>query len=375
MANNLLIPHGFEANYTVGFARGLTANGVRFVVVSDDDTAPRLAAAGIPQRNLRRGLSPARPARKKLANLLGYYARLLWTVAAYRGATIHFSGLLNGRIILLDGLILPLWFRCWAGRYVHTSHNALPHGREQSAVFRAAYRWIYRFPHTIVTHTAKVAEQLQAEFGVDPSRIAVISIGLNEEIPRTELSVEDSRRRLGLPSHGAVALFFGKVEPYKGVDLLVEAWTLLKPADARLVIVGGCSEAGHARVIRQAMADSPRSATMEWRERFVPNDEVAVWLRACDVVVMPYRNIYQSGVVFLCKRFGVPIVATNVGSMAEFVDPDSGLIAASNDSVGFADALDRFFARRANFDRETIARRSAKYAWTLQCAAIKHLYQ
>ena len=114
---------------------------------------------------------------------------------------------------------------------------------------------------------------------------------------------------------------------------------------------------------------------MEWREGFVPNDEVALWLRACDVVVMPYRNIYQSGVVFLCLRFGVPIVATDVGSLSEYVNDVSGVIAPPDDPAGFAAALDHFFASRTCYDGETIARQAMKYSWDRQCLRIKHLYQ
>jgi len=371
---NLLIPHGFEANYVVGFARGLAANGVEFTVVSDDDIAPRLATAGISQCNLRGSLDPSRPAWRKAANLVRYYLLLLWTVVRHRGATIHFNGLLSSRIILFDGLLLPVWLRLWAGRYVHTAHNALPHSRERSRLFRWVYRWVYRFPHAIIAHTNRIAHQLESEFGVDPSRIIVISIGLNEEMPTTDLSASDARRQLGLPAHGPIAFFFGKVEPYKGVDLLAEAWGAVRTPDARLVIAGWCPDAGYAQQIRNAIACSPRAATMEWREGFVPNETVAVWLRACDVVVMPYRNIYQSGVVFLCLRFGVPVVGTNVGSLAEFIDSDSGIITATNDPAGIAEALDRFFSDPTRFRRDEIARRAAKYRWDRQCLAIKHLY-
>jgi glycosyltransferase involved in cell wall biosynthesis len=372
---NLLFPHGFEPNYVVGFARGLVANGIKFMVISDDVVDPRLASAGISRCNLRGSLDPARPACRKALNLFRYYVLLLWTVVRHRGRTIHFNGLLTSKIILFDGFVLPIWFRLWAGHYIHTAHNALPHSREKSLLFRCAYRWIYRFPHTIIAHTRKIAQQLETEFGVDPARIIVISIGLNEEMPLTDLSVAEARAQLGLPVQGPIALFFGKVESYKGVDLLAEAWGLVKNPSARLVIAGWCPDPTYAEQVRGAIARSPRKTTMEWREGFVPNEAVAVWLKACDVVVMPYRNIYQSGVVFLCLRFGMPIVATDVGSLAEYVDTESGIITRTNDPVGIAAALDQFFADSQRYRREEISRRAEKYRWDQQCLAIKHLYR
>jgi glycosyltransferase involved in cell wall biosynthesis len=372
---NLLIPHDFEANYVLGFARGLAANGVEFTVVSSDEIEERLSAAGIAQCNLRGSLDPARPVWRKAANLVRYYLLLSWTIFRHRGGTIHFNGLLTSRIILFDGLFLPAWIRLWSGRYIHTAHNVLPHSRENSILFRRMYRWIYLFPNLIIAHTAKVARQLESEFGVDPTRIAVISIGLNQEIADTDLSVAESRRQLGLPTDGPIAIFFGKLEPYKGVDILAEAWGKVRNPAARLFITGWCPDAAYAETVRSAIGRSLRAATMQWREGFVPNELAAVWLKACDVVVMPYRNIYQSGVVFLCLRFGVPIVATNVGSLAEFVDSESGIIARTNDSEGIAGALDQFFSAPARFQRDKIALRAAKYAWDRQCFAIKHLYR
>jgi glycosyltransferase involved in cell wall biosynthesis len=372
---NLVIPHGFESNYVVGFARGLAANGVEFTVLSSDELASRLAAAGIAQRNIRGGQTLDRSVWEKATNLAYYYFVLLWTIGRHRGATIHFIGLLSSRIIFFDGLVLPFWLRLWAGRYIHTAHNALPHGRENSLLFRWAYRWIYRFPDVIVAHTEAVARQLMEEFGVDSSRITVISIGLNEEVPATTLSVTAARQHLRLPENGPIALFFGKVERYKGVDVLADAWGRLRNPDARLFIVGWCPDKAYADTVRAAIADCPRSATLEWREGFVPNDDVGIWLKACDVVVMPYRHIYQSGVIFLCLRFGVPIVATRVGSLAEYIDSSSGVFSFTNDAPGIADALDSFFERQKEFNRDKIAEKAARFGWPSQCAAIKHLYK
>lgn len=372
---SLIIPNGFEANYSLGFIRGIQANGGGIVVVSSDEIAARLDALDIDHCNLRGNQDPDRPTWRKAFNLTAYYLRLFRVIFQFRGRPIHFIGLLSSRAIWFEGMFLPLWLRLWAGRYIHTAHNALPHGREGSRWFRWAYRWVYRFPHHIVAHTDKLAGQLETEFKVDPRKITVISIGLNEEVPETDLSAVDCRAKLGLPATGAIALFFGKVEPYKGVDLLAEAWGLVKTRDTRLVVAGWCPDAPYASKVRTAMAASPRADSMEWREGFVPNAEAALLLKACDVVVMPYRNIYQSGVVFLCLRFGMPIVATNVGSLADYIDADSGVFTRTNDPAGIAEALDRFFADPKRFDRGAIAERAKKYSWDRQCVAIKHLYE
>jgi len=372
---NLLIPHDFEANYVLGFAKGLVSNGVEFTVVSSDETESRLIAAGIRQINVRGSIDPSRPKWKKALDLARYYAQLFRLIFRHRGFTVHFNGLFTNRIILFDGIFLSLWIRLWSKRFVYTAHNVLPHDRDDSRFFFWAYRWIYTFPHDIIAHTTRVADQLSSEFHVWPSQITVISIGLNEEIEETHLSAEEARKLLELPEDGKLGLFFGKVEPYKGVDRLAEAWGMVQTPATRLLIAGWCPDTGYAQRVHSAIAGSPRRASIQWREGFVANELVAVWLRACNVVIMPYRNIYQSGVVFLCLRFGVPIVATDVGSLAEFIDSESGIIAQTNNPTGIAAALDSFFSNPARFRREEIAKRAQKYLWAAQCHLIRHLYQ
>ena len=364
---HLIIPHDFEANYVMGFVRGLAAHGLHFAVVSSEETGARLAEAGIRQTNLRGRLTTNRPVWLKALNLARYYLLLFWTIFLHRG-------LLNDRIILFDGLLLPVWMRLWARCYIHTAHNVLPHGRANQRLFRIMYRWIYRFPHHIVAHTPRIADELTRGFGVAPARISVISIGLNEEVPVTALTREAARRQLGVPESTPLLVFFGKVDAYKGVDVLAAAWEKVKTAGARLIVVGWCPDRGYAEQVRAAMTRSTRAASMEWREEFVPNEQIEVWLKACDAVVMPYRNIYQSGVVFLCLRFGVPIVATRVGSLAEYIDESTGVLADDNTPEGIAAAIDVFFSHRNRFNRENIAGKAARYGWAGQCAAIKHLY-
>jgi glycosyltransferase involved in cell wall biosynthesis len=372
---NLIVPHGFEADYTTGFLRGLAANGVPIRVVSSDTTAERLDRLGIPHSNLRGSQDPRRSARTKAWNLLRYYVRLLALVGRCRGATIHFTGLARNRIVLIDALILATWLRLWAGRYVYTAHNVLPHGREASAFFRFAYRWIYRLPDTIVVHTAGAARRLQDEFGVEPERLRVVSIGLNEEVPNTALTAAQARQRIGVGGDQRLALFFGSLRPYKGVDVLLQAWQHVRTPGARLVIAGHCPDAAYAGRIRQLIASSPRRTVIEWREGFVAREAVEVWFKAADVVVLPHRAVEQSGVTFLCLRFGVPIVASDVGSMAEFVGEPTGVLAPSNHPPGIAEAIDRVFADPSRFRREEILRVAEQYRWENACRPLVPLYR
>jgi glycosyltransferase involved in cell wall biosynthesis len=171
-----------------------------------------------------------------------------------------------------------------------------------------------------------------------------------------------------------LVLFFGKIEPYKGLDLLLEAWADVRVPRARLLIAGMCPDRAYASRIREGIAALGADSGITWREGFIPNEDLGMLLTACDVAVLPYRHIYQSGVVFLCMRFGVPIIASQVGSMPEYVTPSNGLLVSPVEALSFARAIDDFFAHQDRFSRAEIAASSAKYEWAVQCRSILALY-
>ncbi len=374
LPRTLLIGHGFEANYLLGFARGLRAQGIDLLVTADDTSAPLLADAGLPHVNLRGSVDPRRSLGPKLFNLLRYHLRLAALVYRHRGGAIHFCGILRRELILLEGLLWPLWLRLWAGTYLHTAHNALPHGCADRRLFRLAYHWIYRWPHAILTHAAVVSRQLEREFDVAPPRLHRISIGLNEEVPASGLDIPGARIQLGLPAQGRLLLFCGKIEPYKGLDLLLAAWAQVDAPDARLCIVGASRDADQTAQLRRQIAALPPDRRPLWRDAFVPNAELGLWLEAADTLVLPYRQIYQSGVVLLGLRFGLPLIATPVGSLPDYVTTNTGILAEAADVPALTRALKAFLDRPHPFSRTTIATAAEEFAWPRQCARIRALY-
>lgn len=374
MRQNIIIPNGFEPNFTLGFLKGLIANKVEFLVLSCDETEAKLNAAGIPNINVRGSLSEDRPVAEKIANLLRYYSRTMYLLFRNRGRTAHFTGILDARRILIDGFLLHLWARLTAGRYVYTVHNVLPHGCDHSRAFRWFYKLAYRVPHVLLVHTSAARSQLMEEFGVPGEKIHLTCLGLNEEMPITSLSCSEARARLGFGDREKLILSFGRIDEYKGLDLLIEAFDLLELEDARVVVAGPFGDSDYRKRILLQVSRAKRTAHITLHERFIPNEEGEVFFKACDVLCLPYRNVYQSGLVFLGPRFGLPIVSTDVGSMREFVEGDMGVIAKTNDARGISEGLNEFFASSHRFRREHIAAKARGYRWDDICRALVTLY-
>ncbi|MDB6030409.1 MAG: glycosyl transferase [Verrucomicrobiales bacterium] len=371
---NIIVTGGFEANFTVGFARGLAANGMELCVISCDETAARLTAVGIRNVNLRGSLAENRSSWIKLTNLVSYYARLLWLLFRNRGATIHFTGIFRNHFILWEGLVLNACFRLLAGKYIYTVHNVLPHSRERSPLFRWIYRRIYQLPHVLLVHTQRARQQLVEEFGVAEGRIRLTSIGLNEEMPLTSMSPAEARHRLGFGEQEQLVLFFGKIDEYKGLDLLLAAFDRLNGSSIRLVVAGAFRNQTYRCTILEQLSHLKRRNEICLHERFIPNEEAEVFFKACDVLCLPYRNIYQSGLVFLAPHFGIPMITTDVGSLREFVESDFGIVTRTNDAAGIADAIESFMAAPTLFSRIEILHRAQKYRWASVCRDLVPLY-
>lgn len=269
---------------------------------------------------------------------------------------------------------MNLYFRLMARRYLYTVHNILPHSRKDSCFFRLIYHLVYKIPHILLVHTRGAQEQLIKEFGVAKNKIHLTSIGLNEEMPVSDLTVKEARHHLSFRENEKVILFFGKIEEYKGLDILLNTFEKLTDPATRLLIAGTFRNHAFRSAIYSQLKQMSRRHDIRIYEKFVPNEEVEVFFKGSDILCLPYRHIYQSGLVFLGPRFGIPMVTTNVGSLREFVETGLGLVSDTNDAAGLAGALNKFFSASHLFHREIILERAKKYQWTLICRDLVPFY-
>ncbi|MBU1053742.1 MAG: glycosyltransferase [Proteobacteria bacterium] len=371
----IIVPHGFEPNYTLGFVKGLVAHNIDLCVISSDIDQLRLTKIGINNINLRGSQDHNRTFLSKAINIIKYYAYLLIYLLQNQRNVIHFTGLFGNSSILYDGIILNLFFKLVSSRYIYTVHNILPHSKQNSQLFRWIYRIIYIVPDILLVHTHLAKQQLVEKFHVPERKIIVISIGLNEEIPVTKITQNEAKKHLGFNSQDNIVLFFGKADTYKGLDILIEAFDQLNLPSMKLLIAGWFPDSSYRQQITSAINNADHRAAIYLHEAFIPNDEVEYYFKSADVLVLPYRNIYQSGVVFLCFNFGLPIVSTPVGSIPEFIGDDMGIITETNDPQGIADGLRHFFEAKDKFNREIIAAKAKKYKWENLCKALVPLYK
>jgi glycosyltransferase involved in cell wall biosynthesis len=298
--------------------------------------------------NLRGDQRPDASLLKKVSRVLVFYANLIRYAATAEPQIFHI--LWNNKFLHFDRTLLTFYYKLLGKRIVLTVHNVNAGIRDSNdtAFNRLTLRIQYRLADRIFVHTEKMKLELVKEFGLQASQVVVIPFGINNSVPNTSLSPKEARRRLGIGDNENTILFFGNIAPYKGLEYLITAFqkVLGRRDDYRLIIAGrpkNCEK--YWTAIREAIREDVQRGRVLLREDYIPDDETEVFFKAADVLALPYRHIYQSGVLFLGYSFGLPVLAADVGSLKDdIVEGKTGFMFRPEDPNDLAQAIERYFA-------------------------------
>jgi len=273
---------------------------------------------------------------------------LRYRAAARAADVVHFQWL---ALAQLDGLLLP------RGRpLVLTAHDIL--ARYATPGQRAAQRRLYRRFDAVIAHSARGRARLIDELGLPAERVHVIAHGAFAHLA----AAPPAPLPEGLVDSGEpVVLCFGLIRPYKGIDVLLEAWRGIEGAQLWIV--------GLPRYDISALRASA-GASVSWVPRFVSDGELAACFRRAELVVAPYRESEQSGVVATALAFGSPLLLSDVGGLGEVAQAGAARLVAAGDALslrkGIAELLGDGEARAA---LSASARVLAEGVWSWQRVA------
>jgi D-inositol-3-phosphate glycosyltransferase len=218
---------------------------------------------------------------------------------------------------------------------------------KDSPLNRITLRIQYRLADHVFVHTEQMKTALIEEFDVRTDCVDVIPFGINNAVPNTQLSAAEARRRLGIRHGEKTILFFGNIAPYKGLEYLTTAFQKFLPRhhDFRLIIAGwpkNCES--YWSSIAKAIQDDVRDGRILLKAEYIPDEDTEIYFKAADVLVLPYRYIYQSGVLFLGYSFGLPVLASDVGSLKEeIIEGETGFVFRPEDPADLKMTIERYF--------------------------------
>jgi glycosyltransferase involved in cell wall biosynthesis len=380
-----LLTGGGDKPYAFGLATQLISKGIALDLIGSDDLdSPEYH--GNPRvnfLNLRGDQRPDASFEKKILRVLVYYFRLIRYALTSKPKIFHI--LWNNKFETFDRTLLMLYYKLLRKSVVLTVHNVNACIRDSTDTLlnRLTLRFQYHCADHIFVHSKQMKTDLLADFAVSSTRVTVIPFGINNSVPDTQIKRTEARQRLGIPNEKRTILFFGNIAPYKGLEYLVAALRQLwdKQNDYRLIIAGrpkNCEK--YWSEVRQSIQEDVQKGRVLLKEEYIPDEDTEIYFKAADVLALPYRYIYQSGVLFLGYSFGLPVLAADVGPLKEeIVEGETGSIFKPEDPADLARAIGSYFASNlfANLEkrrREICEYASERHSWDVVGKATLDVY-
>lgn len=250
-------------------------------------------------------------------------------------------------------------------------HNVFPH--ERFPLDRFLTKIVLREADAYIVHSTDEGKDLlsikpDAKFKRNPH--PTYNVFKIKNITRNQ-----ARKDLQISSNEKMLLFFGFVREYKGLKYLLRAMPMVKEAlgNISLWIVGafGSDKEEYMSLIEK----NNISDCIKIVDGYTPDDEVEKYFTACDAVMLPYESATQSGIAQIAYGFEKPVIATNVGGLADVViDGKTGYMVEAKDEKRMAEAIIRFYQedREAEFC-EGVKAESSKYSWGKMVETIESL--
>lgn len=229
-------------------------------------------------------------------------------------------------------------FLAAGGRLVWTVHNVLPHRTPDADLDAALQREIVERASVIHVMTQQTAEEARGVFELPPERVLYVPHPSYAGAYPDVVVREGARHQLRLDPDSIVYAFVGGIRANKGLVHLLDAFEPMAAEDPRRRLLI-CGEPDGSEEMRALLDRAAANPFIQVRASPVPAEEMQLYLRAADAVVLPYLTGLNSGVLMLAFTFGLPVVASDIGSFRELVTPGTGRLFERGDMAALARAL------------------------------------
>lgn len=233
------------------------------------------------------------------------------------------------------------FLRLMGVKIVWTVHDLKHHEKLYPLLDKIATFVVANLAHAIIIHSEIAKGEIASTINIrNKNKIFVVPHGNYNSYYENKIDRLEARKALDIPSSSFVFLFLGEIRPYKGVLELIAAFKKLSLNQSQLVIAGRTLIDTLAEQIRHEIEGDDN---IKFIPGFVPDDQIQVYMNACDVVVLPYQNLLTSGAVVLAMSFGKVCVVPRRSYFTEvlndsgafFYDPDvaEGLLQAMHCAI------------------------------------------
>ena len=198
----------------------------------------------------------------------------------------------------------------------------------------------------IVVHTKYAKEQLINNIGAELISLEKIKTIYACDLDYSTLAdnfIDKSvaRRKLALPNNRNIILFFGHIKKVKGLDVLLKAMANIKKYDPEiLLLVAGKMWKDDFSKYENLIKKHSLDYNIDLRIEFVNKNNVPYYFNAVDAIILPYKKIYNSGVLIRAMSFATPVIASDFGPFSEFIKSNNnGFLFETGNDVALASII------------------------------------
>lgn len=255
--------------------------------------------------------------------------------------------------------IIKLVKRSCRSEIVIICHNVVEH--ESSFVKKLAAKAVLSKAERLITHSVQETARLRELLG-EGINVVTAFHPTYADLSESRYTKQQAKDKLGLT--GDCLLFFGFVREYKGLGVLLEAMRIVKERRCALLLVVGEFWKDKRKYTEQ-IERLGISSEVRIVDKYVPNEDIGLYFAAADIVVQPYLSVSGSGICQIAYGFDRPVIATEIGSLAEVVeDGVNGRLVASGDVRALAEAIcDSLEPEKLNEFSKNAVRTKEKFSW------------
>ena len=232
-------------------------------------------------------------------------------------------------------------------KIVWTVHNLKDHENPYPRLDQMCNWVVAQLADGILTHCNVAKNAVVDNLGLEKSKNKVFVIPHGHYLNSYENTIDRlaARKALKIDEDKLVMLFLGKIRPYKGVFELIELFKKISMPKTQLIIAGKPVDEVMKNDIQQQIIGEDN---IKFISDFIPDDEIQVYMNACDVVMFPYRNILTSGAIVLAMSFGKACLAPRLGCIDELLDQSGSFLYDASQPTGLLEAMEKILEQKNN---------------------------
>ena len=267
--------------------------------------------------------------------------------AKFSGVRICHYHLFHVNILVLFDFLLTKFLRM---KVVYTIHDVVSFNEKRN--FNFLNNFLYMFADKILTHN-RFSKDILCNININiKTKIDIIPHGNYTSFINLYEDQNKSREKLSFPKDKKILLFFGMIKKVKGLDVLLKALKDVISVNKDIVLVIAGKVWNHDFSVYQSLIDEHNlSDHCIVHNNFISHHDLDFYYSSADLVVLPYKKIYQSGVLMMSLSYEKPVLVSDLSPLTEIIiDNETGFVFKSGDSVSLSNKLISIFSDLDNLE-------------------------